>query len=174
MAFPSSDDCLQDSHEDSRYRRVEVITGRRRRRDWTAAEKAEIVAASAVAGASVSEVARRYGVNRALLSAWRRQAGLTRAGRSRGGGAGIDFIPIAVDGTGDGAPGVMSGTGDGGVRGLEGRPVSGPAVSGMVFPSCSGARGRIEVVVGTVTVRVPLPVDEDALRAVLAAVRATA
>jgi hypothetical protein len=93
---------------------VEVITGRRRRRDWTVTEKAEIAAASAVAGASVSEVARRYRVNRALLSAWRRQAGLTRAGRSRGGGAGIGFIPIAVDGAGDGAPGrAGGGAGDG-------------------------------------------------------------
>ncbi len=36
------------------YRRVEVITGQKRRRDWTAEEKAEILAATMVPGASVT------------------------------------------------------------------------------------------------------------------------
>jgi hypothetical protein len=36
----------QHSHEDAEYRRVELITGRRRRRDWTAEEKSEILAES--------------------------------------------------------------------------------------------------------------------------------
>lgn len=48
----------QDSHEGERYRRVEVITGRRRRRTWSSAEKAAIGAESFVPGANVSEVAR--------------------------------------------------------------------------------------------------------------------
>jgi len=38
------------------------------------AEKAEIVAASLCAGVNVSDVARRYGVNRGLLQTWRRRA----------------------------------------------------------------------------------------------------
>src|SRR5260370_9189725 len=55
------------------YQRVEVITGRQRRRRWTAEEKARIVAESLEANANISEVARRHGVARGLLTAWRRQ-----------------------------------------------------------------------------------------------------
>ncbi len=45
------EDCVDAMHQDrqeaSDYRRIELITGRRKRRSWTAREKAEIVAASA-------------------------------------------------------------------------------------------------------------------------------
>jgi transposase len=64
------------------YRRVEVITGSFRRRYWSAAEKARIVAESAKPDANISEVARRNGVSRGLLSIWRRQA---RRAASQGG-----------------------------------------------------------------------------------------
>lgn len=86
------DDMHQDMHEVRAYRRVEVITGRRRRRSWTDAEKAEIVAASAEAGVNISAMARQYGVSRGLLSVWRRQAGLI------GGwdGPATSFVPITV------------------------------------------------------------------------------
>lgn len=63
----------EDMHEDSVYRRVEVITGRRRRLDWTAEQKSRIVAESCQPGANISEVARRNGVSRGLLGAWRKQ-----------------------------------------------------------------------------------------------------
>ena len=42
------------------FRRVEVLTGPARRRRWSAAEKARIVAETLVPGASVSDVARRW------------------------------------------------------------------------------------------------------------------
>lgn len=58
------------------YRRVEVITGDRRRRTWSAEEKARIVAESAAPGANISAVARRNGLNRGLLTVWRREAGV--------------------------------------------------------------------------------------------------
>lgn len=58
------------------YRRVEVITGRRQRRSYTAEEKARIVGESAAPGVNISEVARRNGVNRGLLTVWRREAGV--------------------------------------------------------------------------------------------------
>lgn len=64
-------------HEGRDYQRIEVISGRRTRGSWTAKEKAAIVAASAEPGANLSDVARRFGVNRGLLTVWRRQAGLT-------------------------------------------------------------------------------------------------
>ena len=40
---------------------------------WTAQRRIEIVEASRVAGASINEVAARYGVRPRLLSAWRRR-----------------------------------------------------------------------------------------------------
>ena len=51
--------------------------GRSRRR-WSAEEKARIVRESFWPGQRVSEVARRYGVSKKLLSAWR---GLARQGK---------------------------------------------------------------------------------------------
>jgi len=65
---------VETMHEGDAYRRVEVITGRRRRLDWTADQKARIVAESFQPGANISEVARRNGVNRGLLGVWRKQA----------------------------------------------------------------------------------------------------
>ena len=62
---------LDARQEDDSYRRIEVITGRRRRRRWTAEEKARIVAESFEEGANISEVARRNGVVRGLLTVWR-------------------------------------------------------------------------------------------------------
>ena len=56
------------------FRRVEVITGTARRRNWSAQEKAGILAESAEPGACVSDVARRHGINRGQLFTWRRQA----------------------------------------------------------------------------------------------------
>jgi hypothetical protein len=46
-------------HDDRTYRRVEVITGHRRRRDWTPEEKDRIVGESVRPKANISEVARR-------------------------------------------------------------------------------------------------------------------
>ena len=42
-----------------RFQRVELLTGPGRRRRWSAAEKAQIVAETLVAGVRVSDVARR-------------------------------------------------------------------------------------------------------------------
>ena len=51
---------LDARQEDGAYRRVELITGQRRRRRWTAEEKARIVAESFEEGANISEIARRH------------------------------------------------------------------------------------------------------------------
>ncbi|WP_341992893.1 transposase [Azorhizobium sp. AG788] len=67
---------LEAMDEGRPYRRIEVITGRRQRRSYTAEEKARIVAESAAPDANISEVARRSGVNRGLLTVWRREAGI--------------------------------------------------------------------------------------------------
>ena len=66
----------QSRHDADSYQRVEVITGRRRRRDWSDEEKARILAESAQPEVNISEVARRNGVSRGLLNVWRRKARL--------------------------------------------------------------------------------------------------
>lgn len=81
----------QARHDADSYRRVEVITGGRRRRDWSDEEKARIVAESAGPDANISEVARRNGVSRGLLTVWRRQA------REASQGAAMLFARVAIE-----------------------------------------------------------------------------
>jgi len=54
-------------------RRVEVLTGSERRRRWSTAEKASIVAESFAPGAVTSTIALRHGLHRNQLYAWRRE-----------------------------------------------------------------------------------------------------
>ena len=62
----------------------------RRRRTWSAEEKARLVAESNVPGANVSEVARRAGVGRGLLNDWRREAAQAEPT------APASFVPVEV------------------------------------------------------------------------------
>ena len=55
-------------------RRIEVFTGAGRRRSWSVAEKAAIIAESYGAGETVCAVARRHGLTPQQLFAWRRLA----------------------------------------------------------------------------------------------------
>jgi transposase len=48
-------------------------TSRPRRRSWPTAEKRKIIAESFAPGASVAQVAQRYGLNANMLFTWRRQ-----------------------------------------------------------------------------------------------------
>ena len=54
-------------------RRVEVITGPERRRDWPDAEKIAIVAQALEPGVNVSEIARRHEINPQQLFGWRKR-----------------------------------------------------------------------------------------------------
>ena len=72
-------------------RRMEVFTGAGRRRSWSAAEKAAIIAESYGAGETVCSVARRHGLTPQQLFTWRRlarQAALSSA---------TMFVPAVVD-----------------------------------------------------------------------------
>ena len=81
------------------FRRVEVLTGTPRRRRWSAAEKAAIVAESQAPGAQMSEIGLRYGLHRNQLYDWRREFGTAAIGNAiAGAGApGPDFIPVMAD-----------------------------------------------------------------------------
>jgi len=90
MADAMHEAMLDARQEGGSYRRIEVITGQRRRRQWTAEEKARIVAESFEEGANISEVARRHGVVRGLLTVWRHKFA-TAAGRQAPG-----FVPVRI------------------------------------------------------------------------------
>jgi transposase len=122
-------------------RRLEVFTGAGRRRSWTADQKAEIVAESCAEGATVSAVARRHGLTAQQLFAWRRKA---ERGDTQSTIAGsMKFASIVV---------------------------AGPSWQG---PSRQERHPTpaIEVVVGALTVRVPVGVDLPTLQVVLRAAR---
>jgi transposase len=76
------------------YRRIEVLTGTPRRRQWSVEEKARIVAESSAPGVVARSVALRHGVHPNQLYAWRREF------RAPGGAAepalACGFVPVAV------------------------------------------------------------------------------
>ena len=77
------------------YRRVEVLTGPRRRRDRSEDDKARAVAESCAPGAVVLQVARRWQIAPQQLFTWRRRA---RAAARRAATAGaLSFVPIVAD-----------------------------------------------------------------------------
>jgi transposase len=61
-------------HMPEPVRRIEVFTGAGRRRTWSTAEKAAIVAESCGGGETVCAVARRHGLTPQQLFTWRRVA----------------------------------------------------------------------------------------------------
>jgi transposase len=80
------------------FRRVEVLTGTPRRRRWTDAERAAIVAESLAPGARASEIALRYGLHRNQLYDWRRQ--FRSAAGADASLVASDFVPVVADNQG--------------------------------------------------------------------------
>lgn len=68
--------------------------GPERRRRWSEAEKADIVAETLCAGVKVADVARRHGVSRALIYGWRRAVGVPLDGDDAG--ALPALVPVVV------------------------------------------------------------------------------
>jgi transposase len=130
-----------------------VITGRQRRRRWTAEEKARIVAESLEADANISDVARRHGLARGLLTAWRRQF-LSDVGRQE---RQQSFAAVAIDA-------VASVSND-----TRRSPVE-PDTAATALPAVR-SRVRIEIDVAGARIRVESGVDHATLAMVLAAVR---
>lgn len=140
-------------NEGGTYQRVELITGRQRRRRWTAEEKARIVSESFEADANISDVARRHGVARGLLTIWRRQL-------SSGGGGqepGQSFAAVKVDT-------FASVSSDATHHSAE------PDAVAATLPAVR-SRGRIEIDVAGARIRIESGVDHATLAMVLAAVR---
>lgn len=74
-------------------RRLEIFTGAGRRRTWTTAEKAAIVAETYEDGVRTSDVARRHGLTPQQLFGWRRVA--CRRGDNEI--EGPTFAPVVLD-----------------------------------------------------------------------------
>ena len=126
------------------YRRVEILTGPRRRREWSEDDKARAVAESCAPGAVVSDVAHRWRIAPQQLSTWRRQA---RAAALETPVAGaLSFVTVVGDAA---------------------APVPSPARGEM-------ERAAVEVEIAGAVVRVLPGVDDGLLTAVLRAVRASA
>lgn len=138
----------QHMHEGGEYRRIELITGTTRRRRWTEAEKASIVAESMRPGINVSALARRFGVARGLLQTWRRNA---MADPSSGEGI---FVPLHVDD----APAISD----------AGRVRNEVAEVEQSHSGCAMGVSTIEIESGPLRVRFSGPVDAGALGVVLA------
>ena len=65
--------------------------GERRRRTWSADQKQRIIAESFAPGASVAEVARRYGLNSNMLFTWRRrERAVNDVGKT------VNIVPVRV------------------------------------------------------------------------------
>jgi transposase len=77
--------------------RVEVITRVERRRKWTDAEKATVLAETDAPGTNVAAVARKHGIARSVVYNWR-SARRAQAIAAIPGAGPVDFIPIGVVG----------------------------------------------------------------------------
>jgi transposase len=143
---------LDARQEGDSYRRIEVITGQRRRRRWTAQEKARIVAESFEEGANISEVARRNGVVRGLLTVWRHKVAAA-AGVSAPG-----FVPVRI-------------VSEGGAATEPGRVAAANTRLQEMASPAGQLRGMIEIEVSGARIRVEPGVDPTTLSTVLSALR---
>src|ERR1700728_3327042 len=82
--------------------------GERRRRTWSADQKRRIIAESFALGASVAEVARRYGLNANMLFTWRRRE--QRASGASAVGEPVNIVPVRVVGAPPTATAIAPGT----------------------------------------------------------------
>lgn len=149
-------------------RRIELITGTGRRRQWSTDDKARIIVESLKPGANVSEVARRHGLNPQQLFGWRRHA------REAVGNVPVDLAAP------DPWQGPCPSSGRSKPRGSPGpEPAFAPVVIASATsspapaapPSPPAGTGLIEISIGDAMVRVRGQAETRLLIAVLRAVR---
>jgi transposase len=145
---------LDARQEGDSYRLIEVITGQHRRRRWTAQEKARIVAESFEEGANISEVARRHGVVRGLLTVWRHKLASAAGVKAPG------FVSVRI--ASEGSPATA---------GEPGPLVPAPTRLMEMASRPGQPRGVIEIEVSGARIRVEPGVDTTTLTTVLSALR---
>ncbi|ACA15978.1 transposase IS3/IS911 family protein [Methylobacterium sp. 4-46] len=126
-------------------RRLELFTGTGRRRTWSEAEKAAIVAESEASHTSISAVARRHGLSASQLFTWRR---LARQAMT----AELQFVPAVL---------------------VPDRPALAHVEASVRPPRCAAFAG-IEIAVAGATVRVGPEASEAQIAAVIRALKAPA
>ena len=136
------------SAEPEPVRRIEVFTGAGRRRSWSAADKASIVAESYASGVSVCAVARRHALTPQQLFTWRREARTVAPT-----GPSTMFVPAVVE-----------------PSPADPREVANPARRTRRKPKADA----IELEIGEVTVRVGAKASPRAIAAVIRALKAHA
>ncbi len=144
-------------------RRIEVITGTGRRRQWSEDEKARIVIESLKPGANVSGVARRNGVSPQQLFGWRRDARALMAESIGGARVPVPEAAPAKAPAGERSPAGHLPAFAPVVVATCGAPPPAPAAA----PPC----GHIEIALGDAVVRVHGQVEAAHLTMVLRAVR---
>ena len=88
---------MKDVLKDSLMTRGEVLDGPERRRRWSDEEKSKILEELAQPGVRSADVARRYGVSRSLLYAWRKELALA-TGPVSAPTPGMAFVPVLLTG----------------------------------------------------------------------------
>jgi transposase len=137
-------DDVDDDAKGGGYRRIEVLTGPGRRRQWSDEAKARIVAETLEPGAVVSEVARRWQVCPQQVFGWRREM-------RRGATASLDFVPIVSE-----------------------APAAAPEPLPSSSPNPVSRTVSIEVKLAGAVLHVTPGTDMELLTAVLRAIRASA
>ena len=126
MSNPSANPSSSDGEAGDTFHRIEVITGTGRRRSWSRRRKEAIVLETLDEGASVSEVARRHGVDVSQVFKWRRDAGLrSRPSTSEP----VTFAPLLIEQKDMPQP----------------EQKDAPLPSGLIELELAGARARIPV-----------------------------
>jgi transposase len=128
------------------FRRVELLTGPGRRRQWSAAEKTQIVAETLVPGVRVSDVARRWQLHPQQLFGWRYQArkDARLEGHALASDVGQSFVPIVA-----------------------------ARDTGAITADVASSRSSVEIELSGAVVRVTCGVAGEFLTAVLRAVRSS-
>ena len=140
---------------------VEIMARVERRRKWSEAEKAALLAEVEVEGGKVAVVARRHRIAESVLYNWR--SACRAAVAARAGAESFGFVPIGVVG-----------------HATEGGPalLGGPQTARAEHPEGRGAAERVGMIEldlpGGARLRVDAFVNEKALRRVLQALKGVA
>jgi transposase len=162
--------------------KMDTTGGKRSRRSWSDEDKRRIVEEAVAPGASVADIARRYGVNANLLFNWRKAARAASSAATAAVSASAapapaeaqpdakpacEFIPIGVfSAMDDGASALAVGSSPAVVNGVSSRCAPRPR------PGLEERPGVIEIdLADGVRLRVDAFVNERALRRVLAVLK---
>jgi transposase len=163
-------------HPAHTVRRIELITGAGRRRQWSSQDKARIIVESLAPGANVSDVARRNGLTPQQLFGWRREARALFAGTNERAAAPATQAARALPASATGARGqacdATPAFASVAIASAPAPPASTPPASGAPPAKARASTpGMIEIAIGDVVVRINGAVEAETLAAVIRAVR---